>query len=773
MISGYNLKARAAIAGAFLLLPFLALAGGFCGTVSDSVTGAGLARATLYVPEQHTGTVTDETGNFCLQGITLPCTVKISYIGYHAQYVEVKEGDGPVTILLVPEIRHLGETVITASRYEKRISDLPSRMAVVDELQTGLSPAQNSDDLLRLVPNIYVNRNQGIFSRSAGLTMRGLSGTARTLVMVNGVPLNKTAGGSITWNIIRPEEIERVEVLKGPASSVYGNNAMSGAINIITKKPAGGFDATARVFGGTYATHGAEAGVSSRAVKEDSTVLFFAADAGFRKGDGYYLTREEDRDTNDAKVFLDEYHAHALAGLEKGRHRISLDHRFYDGTLGEGREVFEPQGSHDRFVNNLFTIDYHAAAGAWQVNAKAFLQHEMEERVSENINQAGKYKLSDNVDRTLDYGLWASLTRSVGKHHTLSAGVDVKAGTMDSELIYRTTPDRLDYGGEMLFTAVFVRDDLSFGDGRWNLHAGLRLDRANFSGGFLRATDPTSATGFLRDIEDTFSNQSWHELSPHAGIRYAINGSHSVYVSYGRGFMPPKLDDLSRSGKISKGFKIANPALQPETVDTWEAGWNLVTPSGFQVLPTVYYSLGHDFQYFVSTGDSIDTGGSEMKPVLQRRNISEVAILGAEIEAKYYFRPDRYLYLTYAYNHTEITGYPANPDYNKDLEGNELIEVPAHLGSAGIFFSSKFLDLSGEISYTGDQWYDDGNTVLVDGYTLVNLHFQKEFLHHLLVSLSVENLFDVRYLDRKGYRAPGRFIIASIQYSLKPQIQRP
>lgn len=738
-----------------------------CGRISDDISGAALSRATVYVMERQTGTVTDQRGGFCLEGgLNLPLTLKVSYIGYATRFVEVDDS-GFVDIKLLPEVRYLGETVITASRYRRRISDIPSRMSVMEQQQIGLTTAHNSDDLLRMVPNVYVNRNQGIFSRSAGLTMRGLSGTARTLVMINGVPINKTAGGSVAWNMVRPDEIERIEVLKGPASSVYGNNAMSGAINIITKKPRRDFNMEARAFGGTYNTYGGSLGASGRTTA-GKTTLSYIAEGGFRKGDGYFLTPPGERDSIDAKAFLDEYHAHGMFGLVKGDHSISIDYRYYDGTVGEGRKVYEPDGSNDRFIDHLVNLDYKAVLGSWQLNARVFLQHEREERVSENVNRTGKYKLSDTFDKTSDFGLWAIATRSLGQHHTLSFGMDLKMGTMDSELIYRTATDHMDYGGKMLFSALFIRDDLTFGEGRWNVHVGLRVDRATFHDGFLMVTNPTSETGFLGNTSDSFSEGTWYQVSPHAGIRYAITGKTSIYASYGRGFMPPKLDDLVRSGKISKGFKLANPNLQPETVDTWELGVNAATAGGFSFLPAVYYSSGKDFQYFASTGDSVDTGGSDLKPVLQRQNISRVSIIGAEAEARYEFGPGRYLYLSYAYNSATIDEYSANPEFNTDLEGKVLIEVPDHIGTLGLYFRSKIVDFSADVSYTGKQWYDDENTMEIDDHTLVNVRLERGFFDHLTVSLSVENLFDVRYLDRKGYRAPGRFIIGSLKYSLKP-----
>lgn len=98
-------------------------------------------------------------------------------------------------------------------------------------------PANNTDDILNGVANVYVHRPWGIFSKSASVTMRGLPGSSRTLILLDGVPMNKVGGGSVNWNIIEPYDIEDVEIVKGPSSAIYGNNAMTGVVNIKTKKP--------------------------------------------------------------------------------------------------------------------------------------------------------------------------------------------------------------------------------------------------------------------------------------------------------------------------------------------------------------------------------------------------------------------------------------------------------------------------------------------------------------------------------------------------------
>jgi len=114
---------------------------------------------------------------------------------------------------------------------------VPGRVTIIDSKTINNLPVQNVDEILRSVANVNVNRSWGIFSQNASVTMRGLDGSARVLVLLDGVPLNKSAGGSINWNLVSIDNIDKIEVIKGPASAIYGNNAMTGVISIITKNP--------------------------------------------------------------------------------------------------------------------------------------------------------------------------------------------------------------------------------------------------------------------------------------------------------------------------------------------------------------------------------------------------------------------------------------------------------------------------------------------------------------------------------------------------------
>ena len=228
--------------------------------------------------------------------------------------------------------------------------------------------------------------------------------------------------------------------------------------------------------------------------------------------------------------------------------------------------------------------------------------------------------------------------------------------------------------------------------------------------------------------------------------------------------MPPKIDDMVRSGKISKGFKIANPELKPERLINYELGATWDAHEKVSVEPSVYYSHGYDFQYFVATGDSVETGGADLKPVLQRQNIAQVGIAGAEISVLWKILPNISLPANYSYNYSEILEFydPGNPE--KDISANGLIEVPTHMANASFIWQNKIVNTVFDWHYIGKEWYDDENTQYIDPHQIFDIKFTRKFPQGIGISLTVQNIFNDLTLDRKGTLPPGRFIIFELLY---------
>jgi iron complex outermembrane receptor protein len=744
--------------------------GKITGTVKDRSDGNLIPLVTVSVSPSGKTTITDEYGLFSIKvEDEEPLELSFSHISYKPFTQKINPGElhsRQVTVQLEPDSVVLSDMVITANRIETDISEIPTRVGVIDMTRIYASPSNSSDDLLRNESNIFINRTQGIFSKSAGIMMRGLSGTARTLVLVDGVPLNKTAGGSVPWNILLPDEMVSIEVVKGPVSSIYGGNAMAGVINMRSYKPVERFSLKGGLFYGSYNTFGGKFRFQGNEELEKGN-FYYKAGAFYRKGDGYYLLSEDEGDTLRDKAYLEEYQLNLKTGYHSGSNTIEFNYQQYYSVHGTGVKVYEPGGSHDDAWHHLLSATYRYASGPWDLSVMLFSQFSDEHKVKERVNKSGVYKLTDDYGNTFDGGSWISARRKAGIH-TITAGLDFKLGIQDEESIYRTSTDHLMYEGKLIFGGLFIQDEIAFRDFPLRISAGLRADWARFYDGSLAIEEPTSNTGFIQSENFSYTDNSWSRLSPKISFLYDFSDQYNVYLSFGSGFNPPKLDDLVRSGKISKGFKLANPQLKPEWVNTFEAGANLQPAKGLTIAVAAYYTTGDDFQYFVATGDSLEDAGSQ-RPILQRENISKVDIIGAELDAKYRLLGKHEIFLNGAYNDSRIKEFKGDPEINKDLTGKYLIEVPAFLLNSGFNFYHRWFNATVIYSYFGEQWYDDENTQRVQDYATVGVKISKTIGKQWKVMLTIDNLFNTEYRDRKGYLGPGRFIIAEINYRfIKP-----
>jgi outer membrane receptor protein involved in Fe transport len=288
------------LAGLLSAVPAMAQQGGISGTVVDE-TGASLPGATVVVTGRGvTRTLyTAGDGRFTITGLpsgTYQVAVSLSGFSTNTRGVTVGATvtDAPVTL----SIASLAETiVVSASRIETTILNAPATMSVVSSESIAAAPSQSFGDLLRNVPGMNVIQTS---ARDFNVTSRQSTGTASTsqLVLVDGRSVYLDFFGLVAWDFVPtdPNDIKQIEVVRGPASAVWGANALTGVVNIITKSPreaargsflatGGGFsrDAGSREGTGAGSTFGLSASVS-RAL---SDVWSFRATAGYAQSAPY------------------------------------------------------------------------------------------------------------------------------------------------------------------------------------------------------------------------------------------------------------------------------------------------------------------------------------------------------------------------------------------------------------------------------------------------------------------------------------------------------
>lgn len=150
---------------------------------------------------------------------------------------------GLVILLLSPSVAgavqevELAEVVVTATRTEKPRAEAPASVSVVTKEELERRNLQALDQAVNLLPGVYHKRGKGLMDVVAHVAIRGIPGGKRTMVMLDGLPLNSPYTGGVDWEGLVPEGVERIEVARGPSSSLYGGYAMGEVVNIITRMP--------------------------------------------------------------------------------------------------------------------------------------------------------------------------------------------------------------------------------------------------------------------------------------------------------------------------------------------------------------------------------------------------------------------------------------------------------------------------------------------------------------------------------------------------------
>ncbi len=760
-------------------LSFLYAGGEIRGTISDP-DGKPLAGAHVLITGTRLGTASDANGHFIFQQLK-PGNYKlrVSFLGYYTQEKEIRITEGcRLELNFDMQLKSItsAEVEITGNKREREVLDVPQRMNIIEKQAIENNPGQNITNVLDYISGVNLNSTMGIFANNSVVSMRGLSGNdqGRTLVLIDDMPINKADEGSVNWHLVNRDNVDHIDVLKGPASALYGSNAMGGVINIHTRKPSKAVSGSASVEYGTFNTFNGRYYLSGRLKPSVPDKGFYYNLNGFyTRSDGYNSEIPEYLEKADT-FYVNNYLREADIGLKAGyqfndKNSLEIGGNFYDDKRGRGTEIYEVDGAFERHRTWQVMARYHGGKGIFQWNVLAYNLDEHFERLNEYMKE-GEYNLYLVKSNRVDRGGTASLTASPGKRQVITAGFDARLGSVNGQDIYYTSTDLISNAGKIDNYGIFIQDELNVLKNKIQVNIGLRLDYARFHNGCFSIEDPSYSIEYMLAYQDTvIPAHEWMQLDPKLSAQYRFNQQTRIYISAARGFRAPILDDLCRSGKKSNGFKIANPALQPEYLDNFEAGGDITFLKKIQLAASIYYSIGHNFMYYVSTGDSVNMG-YKIAPVFQKQNISRVDIYGAEIDLNYDPVTWLSLYANYSFAHSTITRFEATDSLaDKDLTGKFLTDVPMHKVTAGITLKNKYCNANILWKYVGSRWINDENepdpVLLISkfpSYSTLGAKIWHTFFNHLTVALNAENIFDVRYIDDHLQQCPGRMITAEI-----------
>ncbi len=415
----------------------------------------------------------------------------------------------------------LDTIVITATRTRTPLENVGSAVSVITREQIERLQARTLTDLLRTLPGISVTQS-GRPGSQTSVFVRGLNSN-QTLFLIDGARITSPLNGLVTLSNLTPDQVERIEVVRGPQSTLYGADAMGGAINIITKKGAGPMSGSATLEAGSHDSfrQGLELSGGAGKLAGNIGVSHLKTDNVFPNDDYENLT------LNGAGTFR------AMENL-----MFSAAARYTKAEAGvPGPVAFFPANPTERLKDEtLFArIGMDLTIGEiWKQNLFVAETHE------ELFDRGNPFGISDSRTDIVQVG-WQH-TLDFKKWGTLTAGLDFFDNRGEYETLGATPFDE-----SVQTIAGYVQEQVTLFD-RLALTGGARYDDNSRFG-------------------DRFT---WRGA---AVLRFAETGTR-VKASGGTGFKAPTLNDLFLSFPSDGPFAafVANPDLKPETSRAWDIG---------------------------------------------------------------------------------------------------------------------------------------------------------------------------------------------------------
>ena len=652
----------------------------------------------------------------------------------------------------------LDEISVTASRTEKEIVNEPSSVTVLNREELEASPFERVEDILRSVVGVDVDSHYGF--QTGGIKgrvhLRGATSgiTQRTLYLIDGVPQNDNANNSIGWiaySQIPKDAIERVEIVRGPASALYGSEGLGGVINIITKKPEEKRETSVTVKYGSGET-GSQEIFHSQKINRFGIMV----NGQREESDGFYM---QDPVTADAsKKWRDgnRFYSKLTMDLDE-KSDLSFSFLRYEHTMNKGRPYFFGEKEDYRYWLNYAR---NGQIAKWK--ALVYASDDEKDAYIDVKSGALKYKAIDRIEnfQPFTWGSELQSTVSLSQLGEITLGVAYKSVHFETEYIYLTTVREYQAEGDQAFTSPFVDYEIPFLGEKLILNIGCRYDFVDSTDGKERDTGTTKGYG---PYDNTYADKSWEEFSPKGGLVYRPDKRTAFRASVGQGFRAPTLFELykthTRGGKVT----IANPNLEPEKILSYDIGAERLLLDTLWARVSFYQSFAEDL---IATEDHPANVNWNI-----RENLEEVEIKGIELELKWLPVKDWTIFSNYTYNKTEITKDPQTPAN----EGNVVSGYPEHKAKAGISYQSPSLfDANLIFNYVGKRFQDTENTIELDAYNTVDISIGQTVpspargIERLRISLDIENLFDREYrfsVDDAGpdSTAPGIVFLGTLK----------
>jgi len=647
---------------------------------------------------------------------------------------------------------HLEPVVVSASRIEQLLKDAPTHVTIITREDIEQSTARTLDDLLRQIPGFSLFRRSSSLvthPTAQGVSLRGIgpSGVSRTLVLLDGIPLNDPFGGWVYWSKVPLEGIERIEVVRGGGSGLYGNYALGGIINIITRRPEARL-VQAKLDLGTRNSVDADLLASHVAGPWGVSV-----EGSYFRTDGYKIVRGDQRGAID--INADTSH-------ETFNGRIEYTPSSTSSLFLAGSFFHEDRGNGTPYQNNSTEAGYVATGGRlrtadaseWQFNLFSHLQTFNSTFSAAAPDRNSETPALDQFDvPSTALGATLQWSKQIHQAHLLTAGTDLRwiDGETNEDFTFSAALNAFTRqrkaGGEQFLAGVFLQDIITPAP-RWQVTLAGRLDLWRNFDGFRR--EQNIQTGAITR-DQTFDDQTRIAFSPKVAIVHHATDQLTFRGSAYWAFRAPTINELYRPFRVRNDITEANANLDEERLIGGEIGIDYAPIRNLQGRVTAFWNEVSDPIANVTIGPGpgtvapcgfVPAGGV----CRQRQNLDRTRIRGIETELEYRPHPSWTFSGSYLFNNTEVLSASNQPD----LEGKSIAQVPVNQFTLKVVYTNPALfNVSFQGRYVGGQFEDDLNSLKLGDFFVVDLMLWRQVTipktSAAEVFLAVENLFDKTY----------------------------
>lgn len=710
-------------------------------TIGEKGTEA-LVGASVFVQGTVRGAVTNARGEYRIADLPSGTyTLVFSMVGYQREtrsLVQVNEGSETVIdVLMISTPIETEQIVVTATRREQSLQEVPASVSITEAPEIRFRNSQTIEDALRYVPGVNITGRQ--------VNIRGSSGYAigvgsRVMMMLDGIPFITGDTGELIFEAVPVGQIERIEVVKGASSALYGASALGGVVNVITKPISDVPETYVRTYAGRYNKPSFEkwkwtdrnlyfGGVAaSHAFKADDVGIAIALsrqfDDGYRKNDhrkryNLYLKAREDFSEHNWLTMtfslMDEYGG-----------RFNYWQNIDSALIPFRLQRDDAMKATRHYLSGIYR---HVVDDQLLLTAKTMWNHN--EWVSTTWHDSGSGRWKDiKASRAESFQLEVGGTWFADTDHTLTFGADGQLDLVSSDLFADRKARR---------AALFAQDE-------W--HASDEL---------------TFTLGARLDLQSLYIVDSAPQLSPKFAVTYKPTEVTTVRASFGRGFRVPSVAEAWANINLGLGFFVPSPGLKPERSYSFEVG---VSHQLGEIGSIDVALFRTDYENLIEPVPETkrDTVNLRDSLIVQWQNITSARVQGLETSLKLGFLEGE---LLFALGYTYV--------YPEDRSRNDILAYrPRHVLYSNLLFRPGVLRLGVDFRYISrvDRIYaipiipdtDERVAIVVSdfraGADLSSLGIP------LAATLSINNAFRYNYLELTANVSPPRTFVLALEAKL-------